>query len=577
MILHIKILFFAVILMLIHPLYADVIIGNGNIERLNAGVIKDINCQNYTILSGGLLDTSNGGVLREVTRLEINGTWDFGGGQIKELGAWINNGAVAVTPTQTGITPNLQFTTLCGPISVLGTSDTDGDGISDADEGDNAVALGHGITLDQDGDGIYNFLDDDSDNDGISDAIEGGNTIDSDGDGIPDYLDQAIPSIEDDNVTNQNSGDSVTVDVIGNDGNVINIDVSTVALDPTSVPGGVGTDTDGDGDIDKVVVPNEGTWTVNPVNGEVTFTPEAGYVGDPTPIIYTVKDRQGNLIVTAATIRINYRPVANNDRNTTLTVGDTAQLSPLGNDQNTSFMFDVSSINLIPAIGIVGVTSNDTDGDGDIDEIIVIGEGVWSIDNVTGILTFEPDVTLIGNPTDINYTVREIVVPGALGSADLSNVASIHVAYAAGAGVPIALDDGMIAITHYGGTPIDVLVNDTFGPDGPNIGTIVLITQTAHGTVSLDDGGTVNDPTDDIFIFVPIPNVPVTQDSFTYKIMDADGDESIATVRLSIDCASTQTSDGGDALGILGMLVMMFMSMMTGLYFGRRKKYSVHI
>ena len=106
----------------------------------------------------------------------------------------MNNGTVAAKPTQTGTNPNLKFTTLCGPISVLGTSDTDGDGISDADEGDNAVALGHGITLDQDGDGVYNFLDDDSDGDGIPDSVEGGNNIDSNGNGIPDYLDNQVNS-----------------------------------------------------------------------------------------------------------------------------------------------------------------------------------------------------------------------------------------------------------------------------------------------------------------------------------------------------------------------------------------------
>lgn len=194
MIAYIKKLFITLIWLWIYPLYADVVIGNGNIERLNTGVIKDINCQNYTILTGGLLNTVNGGILREVAKFEINGTWDFGDGQIVELGIWINNGAVVIKPTQTGTIPNVQFTTLCGPISIQGTSDTDGDGISDADEGDNAVALGHGITLDQDDDGIYNFLDDDSDGDGIPDSVEGGNTIDSNGNGIPDYLDKHINS-----------------------------------------------------------------------------------------------------------------------------------------------------------------------------------------------------------------------------------------------------------------------------------------------------------------------------------------------------------------------------------------------
>lgn len=55
--------------------------------------------------------------------------------------------------------------------------DSDGDGISDADEG----------TLDSDGDGIPDMIDDDSDNDGISDELE--SNIDTDNDGIPNYLD----------------------------------------------------------------------------------------------------------------------------------------------------------------------------------------------------------------------------------------------------------------------------------------------------------------------------------------------------------------------------------------------------
>ena len=189
----VKILLITIFFIILYPLHADVVIGNGNIERLCSATVKNIHCQNYTILPGGLLDTSRGGTLKEVTRLENNGILDFGSGQVAELGIWVNNGTVKTKPTQTGITPNLKFTTRCGSISILGTSDTDGDGISDADEGDHAVALGHGITLDQDGDGVYNFLDDDSDNDGIPDSVEGSNDIDSNGNGVPDYLDIDYP------------------------------------------------------------------------------------------------------------------------------------------------------------------------------------------------------------------------------------------------------------------------------------------------------------------------------------------------------------------------------------------------
>ncbi|RLC09962.1 MAG: hypothetical protein DRI24_20985, partial [Deltaproteobacteria bacterium] len=54
-----------------------------------------------------------------------------------------------------------------------------------------------------------------------------------------------------------------------------------------------------------------------------------------------------------AIIRINYPPVANDDSNNTLAVGDTAQLSPFGNDQNTSLPFALDSISLVPPAGAI--------------------------------------------------------------------------------------------------------------------------------------------------------------------------------------------------------------------------------
>ena len=43
-----------------------------------------------------------------------------------------------------------------------------------------------------------------------------------------------------------------------------------------------------------MVVPGEGTWTVNPTTGAITFTPEPGFTANPTDITYTVDDDEGN-------------------------------------------------------------------------------------------------------------------------------------------------------------------------------------------------------------------------------------------------------------------------------------------
>jgi hypothetical protein len=438
MIIQIIVVLFAFIFSLIHPLYADVI--NGHIERIGSGATKDISCQNYTITDGALLDTSNGGTLTKVTTFTNNGTWDYGTGQITELSAWVNNGTVAVKPTQTGTTPNLIFTTMCGPISILGRSDTDGDGISDADEGDNAVALGHGITLDQDGDGIYNFLDDDSDGDGIEDSVEGGNSVDTDGDGVPDYLDisDSTPTSNDDLSEGNTLQESAQVDILEND-----------RLDDGSV-----------------VVPDD-------------------------------------VIVTL----------------------------------------------IAPQNGVLNADGS----------VSVIGEGRWSYDKDTGILTFTPDDGFAGNPTPIKYTITEI------STGLISRPSTVRVLYdgADPSGIK-AVDDGTIIITHYGANVLDVLANDIFKGEVE-----IKITQQAnYGSLEVaeqSDGSLV-------ILYYPLDDINHVLDRFKYSILDVNGKSSEANVKLDVQCASSQTSDGANTLNDIMLLVMMIMTMFIGFYTIKEEK-----
>jgi len=88
----------------------------------------------------------------------------------------------------------------------------------------------------------------------------------------------------------------------------------------------------------------------------------------------------------------------------------------------------------------------------------------------------------------------------------------------------------------------------------------------------LDDGGTPNDPTDDVLLYTPAADVNNITDSFTYTITDAQGNTSTATVTLNVNCASSQRSDGGDALGMFSIMLMMFLTLMSGLYFARKEE-----
>ena len=106
------------------------------------------------------------------------------------------NGGI-VTHHDGGHTGDMGSPIMC----VNGPKDSDGDGISDVDEG--------APNTDTDGDGTPDYLDDDSDNDGIPDAIEGQtggscfHPIDSDQDGVPDFRD-----LDSDSAANNTIGDA---------------------------------------------------------------------------------------------------------------------------------------------------------------------------------------------------------------------------------------------------------------------------------------------------------------------------------------------------------------------------------
>ncbi|HHS92865.1 MAG TPA: hypothetical protein ENK82_05915, partial [Campylobacterales bacterium] len=81
-------------------------------------------------------------------------------------------------------------------------------------------------------------------------------------------------------------GQAVTVDVLLNDKGVES------ELNPKSVLFIESNCTDNG---KKLIVDGEGVWSINKITGHITFTPENGFVENPTPVIYTVEDMNGNL------------------------------------------------------------------------------------------------------------------------------------------------------------------------------------------------------------------------------------------------------------------------------------------
>ncbi|WP_341216685.1 Ig-like domain-containing protein, partial [uncultured Wocania sp.] len=169
--------------------------------------------------------------------------------------------------------------------------------------------------------------------------------------------------------------------------------------------------------------------------------------------------------------------------------------------------------------------------------------GLWSVGDLN-----------VGNTAQIVITVT---VDGATGGTTITNTVSkargddlvdpigtgdvLSVVINPINDTPTAQDDTITGITEgSSNNVINVLVDngngaDSFGGDGPNSGSITLPSGTTGqgGTVTVNNNGTPNDPTDDTILYTPSASF-VGIDTFTYTITDLDGETSTATVSITV-------------------------------------------
>ncbi len=102
------------------------------------------------------------------------------------------------------------------------------------------------------------------------------------------------PVAADDFIGRVGSGQTGTVRVVANDSDIdSNLVPATIRIVGTANAG------------DPLVVPGEGTWSVDPFNGDISFSPEPGFINSPTGIYYTIEDVQG-ATSNPARVDINY-------------------------------------------------------------------------------------------------------------------------------------------------------------------------------------------------------------------------------------------------------------------------------
>ncbi|MCG8826711.1 hypothetical protein G1K35_11640, partial [Tenacibaculum finnmarkense] len=328
------------------------------------------------------------------------------------------------------------------------------------------------------------------------------------------------------------------------------LDATTVSLVGTCDSGS----TDANGDCLQITVPGEGVWSVDPVTGAITFKPDTGFTSDPTPVTYNVEDNDGN-VSNDATITLNFTPqvpIAVNDTVANLPTNTDAVFDPLianggAADNDPDGSLDATTVSLVGTCD-----SGSTDANGDCLQITVPGEGVWSVDPVTGAITFKPDTGFTSDPTPVTYNVED-------NDGNVSNDATITLNFTPQA--PTATDDTSTGNTPGDDVTIDVLDNDKLSDGSPitDPSTQVTIdldptTPGVQNTLVVPNQGTWTvDPATGILTFNPIDGFTQTPTDVVYTLTETStGLSDTATVKAGyteVDPIATNDTVTGNTPG----------------------------
>ncbi len=256
----------------------------------------------------------------------------------------------------------------------------------------------------------------------------------------------------------------------------------------------------------------KGTLVVN-ANNTVTFTPAANFFGTTT-YTYQVQNTFGlkdTAVVTMTVNPVNDPPTAVND---TLTVAEDSSATVVDVLANDSAEPDVNE-----KLTVTAVTQPTTGGTVTLDK---------------GIVAFTPAPDFNGTTT-FSYTVSD----GNGGTA----TATVTVTVTPVNDPLTAKDDTATVKEDADATAIDVLANDSSGPDSNETLTVKEVSQpTEGGTVALE-GGKV--------LFTPAKNFN-GEVTFTYTVTDGNGGTATATVKVTVTPENDPPTGVADAFAVPG-------------------------
>ncbi|MBK7506348.1 MAG: tandem-95 repeat protein [Bacteroidetes bacterium] len=242
-----------------------------------------------------------------------------------------------------------------------------------------------------------------------------------------------------------------------------------------------------------------------------SYTPNADYNGADA-IIYEICDANGDCdtaIVNITVAPVNDVPLAEAD-NATVNEDDTNVSIPVL--VNDTFGGDG------PSTGTITITTPPTNGTASVDD--------------NGTPNDPTDDEIVYTP-NADYNGADAIIYEICDANGDCDTAIVNITVAPVNDVPLAEADNATVNEDDTNVSIPVLVNDTFGGDGPSTGTITITTPPTNGTASVDDNGTPNDPTDDEIVYTPNADYNGA-DAIIYEICDANGDCDTAIVNITV-------------------------------------------
>jgi CshA-type fibril repeat protein len=162
-----------------------------------------------------------------------------------------------------------------------------------------------------------------------------------------------------------------------------------------------------------ITIPNEGSFELDPAHpGTVIFTPLSTFVGQGHSITYTVTDSMGGTATNTYTPKVVPPPVVVPDTttgpwNTAQSIDVVTNSAGTSDTVNADTTFKPNSITF--SCGIAANCTTATGAGGVVTSVTMAGQGTYTVNVATEVVTFTPVSTYSGTARPVTYTVTDMM------------------------------------------------------------------------------------------------------------------------------------------------------------------------